>query len=345
MHYILDTSAVMSNLSLLSNADARQLVIPREVLQEISKSYKLGDIRTLRPIIEKGKKNGLRIEENPSNDAVDRVMRENCGNLDYTDSAVLAIAANWKEGPVTVVTEDWFLARALQEANIKFIKTKVFISTFKILPQDELVESKTTELKENQPQYVMRTLVFVVVAVCADYNIFINKDFILSIPSKYIDYVGYGLLCTAGLLGFLLEKKIHRVLHVFGVLNVISISAFEYARVGNVTDLERLKEFFHYLSLIVLIAVIGLAFFWLRQNYRILYGLFESMVGASASFQVFFTHKTGSGIETIQIIQFLAGLYIIVRGLDNIGNSLENTIYGAAWARIFTRRRKRDSQR
>jgi len=60
------------------------------------------------------------------------------------------------------------------------------------------------------------------------------------------------------------------------------------------------------------------------------------LLGFYAAFQVFvpgsFDYPTLSAAEWLQV---LAGLYIIVRGLDNIGKGVERTSLKPAWRWVF----------
>jgi rRNA maturation endonuclease Nob1 len=90
----------------------------------------------------------------------------------------------------------------------------------------------------------------------------------------------------------------------------------------------------HVWSTLILIPVTGLALFWLRANLRLSYGLSEFFVGCYAALNVFLPSfampESGSAI-----IQLFGGLYILVRGLDNIGAGLRNRPLGVRWERWF----------
>lgn len=82
--------------------------------------------------------------------------------------------------------------------------------------------------------------------------------------------------------------------------------------------------------------VLGLALFWYRENYRLSYGSFEFCVGVIMSYYVFFPTFSYSGLGVTEGIQILAGLYVMVRGLDNIGKGVIGTRLEALWAKLFS---------
>jgi hypothetical protein len=82
-----------------------------------------------------------------------------------------------------------------------------------------------------------------------------------------------------------------------------------------------------------LVAVLcGTLLFWFRQRYRASYGMVETLIGAWISVNVF---PLTSTLDVASGLQVLGGLYVVVRGLDNVGNGLKGTRYEPNWRRIF----------
>ena len=75
----------------------------------------------------------------------------------------------------------------------------------------------------------------------------------------------------------------------------------------------------------------GLLFFWWRERDRFSYGLFEVMIGLLISSQSIVTLPAPSELSTAKSIQLVGGLYVMVRGLDNIDRSVEDTRLGGWW--------------
>lgn len=88
----------------------------------------------------------------------------------------------------------------------------------------------------------------------------------------------------------------------------------------------------------LLIPLFGISLYALRQWQRFGYGLFEFIVGAIVCYSVIFPDfklDSPQVSNLTQILQIAGGLYVIVRGLDNIGKATENTQYEALWKRFF----------
>jgi hypothetical protein len=87
----------------------------------------------------------------------------------------------------------------------------------------------------------------------------------------------------------------------------------------------------------VLVAVpcIGIALYWVRERFRLLYGIFEFFVGVTMACKSLLPHLDTSGGNLTFGIKVLAGLYVAVRGLDNIGKGCEGTRLQPYWKRIF----------
>jgi PIN domain nuclease of toxin-antitoxin system len=81
--------------------------------------------------------------------------------------------------------------------------------------------------------------------------------------------------------------------------------------------------------------VLGLMLFWYREKFRLSYGSFELCVGIIMSYYVFFPTFSYSGVGLKEGIQILGGLYVMVRGLDNIGKGVIGTRFEALWSKVF----------
>jgi rRNA-processing protein FCF1 len=87
---------------------------------------------------------------------------------------------------------------------------------------------------------------------------------------------------------------------------------------------------------LVALPALGILLYWCRQRYRLLYGVFEFAVGMSMAYYVFFPVGNYSKLTVVQGIQIVGGLYVMVRGLDNIGKGVEGTRAGELWNRWFS---------
>lgn len=76
----------------------------------------------------------------------------------------------------------------------------------------------------------------------------------------------------------------------------------------------------------------GAFLYWFRQRYRTSYGMVETLIGAWIAVNAF---PLSSTLDVAAGLQVLGGLYVVVRGLDNVGNGLKGTRYEPNWKRIF----------
>lgn len=82
--------------------------------------------------------------------------------------------------------------------------------------------------------------------------------------------------------------------------------------------------------------LLGILLFWYRQRYRLSYGVFEFLVGVMMAYFVFLPSFDFKTLGVIQGLQILGGLYVMVRGLDNIGKGIEEgSRLESIWNRIF----------
>jgi rRNA-processing protein FCF1 len=86
---------------------------------------------------------------------------------------------------------------------------------------------------------------------------------------------------------------------------------------------------------VITLMLIGIGLFWYRQHFRLSYGVAEFIVGVMMASYPFFPDFNYSALDVVQSIQILGGLYVMVRGLDNVGKGLEGTRLQGLWDRWF----------
>ncbi len=86
---------------------------------------------------------------------------------------------------------------------------------------------------------------------------------------------------------------------------------------------------------VVAIPLIGVGLFWYREHFRLSYGVFEFFVGLIMSYYVFFPSFDYSSMGLAEGIQLLGGIYVMVRGLDNVGKGIAGTRLESLWERLF----------
>ncbi len=79
------------------------------------------------------------------------------------------------------------------------------------------------------------------------------------------------------------------------------------------------------------IALAGAALFWCRGRWRFSYGITETLVGFAIAAKVFWPSFDYAGLDAWSFLQILGGVYVMVRGQDNMGRSLKGTRFHASW--------------
>jgi len=102
-----------------------------------------------------------------------------------------------------------------------------------------------------------------------------------------------------------------------------------------IRNLDRVLATVNIWGSVIGIPSLGLALYWWRSHYRLAYGLTEFGVGLVASVSVLWPSFQVSQLAASGILQFVGGLYVVVRGLDNIGQGLRGTRLQVFWDRWF----------
>ena len=122
-----------------------------------------------------------------------------------------------------------------------------------------------------------------------------------------------------------------RYLYISFILGVLASIAGNYIY----SNIEYLVSTITIWGTMAGLPIIGVALFWCREKFRLSYGTFEFCVGVIMSYYVFFPSFVYAEIGIKQGFQILAGLYVIVRGLDNIGKGILGTRIESMWRKIF----------
>ena len=85
----------------------------------------------------------------------------------------------------------------------------------------------------------------------------------------------------------------------------------------------------------IAVPLLGIALFVYRKNRRLSYGISEFFVGVLMVYYVFFPTFNYSALNVTEGIKILGGLYVMVRGLDNIGKGVEGTRAEPIWRKLF----------
>lgn len=85
---------------------------------------------------------------------------------------------------------------------------------------------------------------------------------------------------------------------------------------------------------VLLVIVSGLALYALRGRFRLTYGVFEFLFGIILAVKVFWPHFDYTKLQPTGLLQALAGVYVMVRGQDNIGNALKGSRFASLWSKF-----------
>jgi rRNA maturation endonuclease Nob1 len=86
------------------------------------------------------------------------------------------------------------------------------------------------------------------------------------------------------------------------------------------------------------ILLLGVLFYWLREHVQLTYGVVEYVIGASTTYYVLFQKHSPWQFGYSDAFGILGGLYVMVRGLDNVGKGFVGTRIEPFWKRIFQSR-------
>jgi rRNA-processing protein FCF1 len=87
---------------------------------------------------------------------------------------------------------------------------------------------------------------------------------------------------------------------------------------------------------VVALPLLGVTLYWYRQKYRLSYGIFEFIVGFVMTLYVFFPTFSYTALTVVEGIQILGGLYVMVRGMDNVSKGVEGTRVESVWRKLFS---------
>jgi hypothetical protein len=136
------------------------------------------------------------------------------------------------------------------------------------------------------------------------------------------------------------KLKPYNILAKIFFLIFIIVSSFLFLRfysllIANKIPILKPLNFFNSVFVVFSIIVSGTILYMIRQNIRVWYGVIESIVGIITAYIAFYQANNPQNIDFA--IKISAGLYIIVRGLDNIEKSFTKkaNYIGNIWTNFF----------
>ncbi len=96
-------------------------------------------------------------------------------------------------------------------------------------------------------------------------------------------------------------------------------------------NLELIVNTINVWATILLIIFLASFIYWFRGRYLLFYALLEIFIGFTTSVRVFYPDFNYDKLTDISFLQIIAGIYVVIRGLDNLGKSLKKTRFNSFW--------------
>ena len=96
-------------------------------------------------------------------------------------------------------------------------------------------------------------------------------------------------------------------------------------------NIDKIIETVNIWGTVFLVILSAFFLYFLRGRMRLSYGITEFLFGIIVSVRTFYPDFDLKNLKSIIIFQIVAGLYIMIRGLDNIGKGLKGTFLEPYW--------------
>lgn len=117
------------------------------------------------------------------------------------------------------------------------------------------------------------------------------------------------------------------ILSVLGGISITTLMAFAFRHSAEI--IAALSS----IGAVILLGIVGVLLYWFRQKYRLPYGAAEWFFGLLITKDAVYSPTSTDFV--LQGIQILGGLYVMVRGLDNLGKGFQGTYFEAKWESFF----------
>lgn len=98
-------------------------------------------------------------------------------------------------------------------------------------------------------------------------------------------------------------------------------------------NLDRIVETVSVWGTLIILAAVAFGLYAIRGRFPLMYGMAEILVGFATAASTFVPGRS-SPVGPKNFFAVLGGVYIVVRGLDNVGKGLKGTPYDSAWRKI-----------
>lgn len=313
---LLDTSIIITYPKLLGlSIPDVTLLVPSNVVNELNSKAKIrrNNFDNLIELIEKGEQQGTIVIVNTALPVYERFLNKNRSTrVGLTDTAIIAIGLVYKEKgeQVQIATLDIKLYQTAEKLGIKGLDINEI--------QDLVNKFDSVKEKKSSLLIFLEALLETLFGSIPFINIFklLLKPLFKRLEGNTIQ----------GKITFFEKKETANLIVgiIMGVLCTL-FAVFVYFNLNHVVATINIW------GTIVLVLFIGVMLFVFREKQKFSYGVFEFLVGVLTIILIFRNeHFDFEKIEfTLDFnIRLLAGLYIMVRGQDNIVKSLKDTKFG-----------------
>jgi len=240
----------------------------------------------------------------------------------YSDSNIILLDFIYNEIKKLSIKSFYFkeILNVIHEKNIPIKDTDIEADTSWLYAA--LMEFSKTFVEENSSNNVFLVADTKTKKTKSNFVIISCNDFTL----RNINTIGNFTLSRINF-----AKRADNIVFIFNILASLIIFILGILYFGIV--IESVAETSKYLS-IIYIPIVGLLLYMYRCWFRLSYGIVEFFLGCYIAISLFFGANQLT-FSTVDWVKLLGGLYIVVRGFDNIGKGLESTRFSYLWSSRF----------
>lgn len=307
-HIILDTNIIIAHPKLLglSIADVK-FVIPIDVVTELNERELSGEYNNRAELIQKAAAQGtISIIDNN----LPGFAKYHQPSIGDTDSSIIAVALDYisKGQSAKIATFDKKLAKAATENQIKVLSNndlEQFIQTFK-------------KPKKKSFGKIFLDIVWDIMIA--------TFPMIPTITSLWVELKDVEIPSIQGKILFFERKENVNLIAgiIIGIL-ITLLAILIYLKLNIIISTINIW------GTIIAIIVFGIILFIIRERQRLGYGIFEFLIGALSIIILFYSDSfdySKINFTTDIYLKIAAGLYIMVRGQDNIVKAIKDTKLG-----------------
>lgn len=313
---LLDTSTIITYPKLLGlSIPGVTFLVPSNVIDELNSKAKIrrNNFDNLIELIEKGEQQGTIVIVNTDLPVYRRFLNKNQSTrIGLTDTAIIAIGLVYKEKgeQIQIATLDIALYQTADKLGIKGLDINEI--------QDLVSKFDSVKEKKSSLLIFLEALLETLFGSLPFTNVF---KLLLEPSFKRLE----GNTIQGKITFFEKKETANLIIGIItGVLCTL-LAVFVYFNLNHIVATINIW------GTIVLILFIGVMLFVFREKQKFSYGVFEFLVGVITIILIF--NNEHFDLKKIQFtldfnIRLLAGLYIMVRGQDNIVKSLKDKKFG-----------------